>query len=398
MKARLISLCVITFTLQSVFAQLASLGYVEKYNSSKVYLLDGQLFAATSQGLYKRGVDDAEGGWEKLSSTNGNVTDFMVRGDTLIVLTDSCLIISTDGGKTSKSISVDAIAPGWKEDPYYNGSTSFGKIKMQGLAVHPHTTKRLYVAYKGLSYSEDGGESWHVVDGNMRIEDICYNPLDETNLIAYAHTTSDFVVLDKNAKVYVSTDAGANWKQVGGFYGSNITELRGIAFHPTEANRVMLYGTSIYAMSDDRGLTWQTIGAEPNDPNLDVTPLVYLDNLVYDSRNPNILYGADWKASYEAEKKVRILRSTDGGFSWDTFYTIDNTAVVGSMSMDNGILAIATAQGGIYLLDVDAVEVSVPSIETNPTASPYYDLMGRPVAHPTRGIYIKDGRKVVIGE
>ena len=29
---------------------------------------------------------------------------------------------------------------------------------------------------------------------------------------------------------------------------------------------------------------------------------------------------------------------------------------------------------------------------------PYYDLMGRPVANPTRGIYIKDGRKVVIGQ
>ena len=30
------------------------------------------------------------------------------------------------------------------------------------------------------------------------------------------------------------------------------------------------------------------------------------------------------------------------------------------------------------------------------TIAPYYDLMGRPVANPTRGIYIKDGRKVVL--
>lgn len=28
--------------------------------------------------------------------------------------------------------------------------------------------------------------------------------------------------------------------------------------------------------------------------------------------------------------------------------------------------------------------------------TPYYDLQGRPVSNPTRGIYIKDGRKVVI--
>lgn len=30
------------------------------------------------------------------------------------------------------------------------------------------------------------------------------------------------------------------------------------------------------------------------------------------------------------------------------------------------------------------------------TITPYYDLTGREVAHPTRGIYIKDGRKVII--
>ena len=32
------------------------------------------------------------------------------------------------------------------------------------------------------------------------------------------------------------------------------------------------------------------------------------------------------------------------------------------------------------------------------TSSPYYDLMGVPVAQPTRGIYIKEGKKVVIGK
>lgn len=30
------------------------------------------------------------------------------------------------------------------------------------------------------------------------------------------------------------------------------------------------------------------------------------------------------------------------------------------------------------------------------TITPYYDLTGRKVARPTRGIYIKDGRKVII--
>ena len=35
-------------------------------------------------------------------------------------------------------------------------------------------------------------------------------------------------------------------------------------------------------------------------------------------------------------------------------------------------------------------------LKSNKQTSPYYDLQGRPVANPTRGIYIKEGRKVVI--
>lgn len=39
----------------------------------------------------------------------------------------------------------------------------------------------------------------------------------------------------------------------------------------------------------------------------------------------------------------------------------------------------------------------VENISTNDKGTtPYYDLMGRPVANPTRGIYIKDGKKVAI--
>ena len=39
---------------------------------------------------------------------------------------------------------------------------------------------------------------------------------------------------------------------------------------------------------------------------------------------------------------------------------------------------------------------SIDNIEKSATDAPYYDLTGRKVARPTRGIYIKDGRKVII--
>lgn len=123
-----------------------------------------------------------------------------------------------------------------------------------------------------------------------------------------------------------------------------------------------------------------------------------LNNITYDSRNPEVIYGADLTAEHETTPKVRILRSTDGGFSWDTFYAFESQdgCTVQSICIDGGQLAICVSTAGIYLLDVDAVETSIAGIKNNKASSSCYDLMGRPIANPTRGIYIKDGRKVIL--
>jgi hypothetical protein len=39
---------------------------------------------------------------------------------------------------------------------------------------------------------------------------------------------------------------------------------------------------------------------------------------------------------------------------------------------------------------------SVATPMVNKALTPYYDLQGRPVANPTRGIYIKDGKKIAV--
>lgn len=50
---------------------------------------------------------------------------------------------------------------------------------------------------------------------------------------------------------------------------------------------------------------------------------------------------------------------------------------------------------GIYLYKKD--DTAINNVSSN-VSSPYYDLQGRKVTNLTRGIYIKDGRKVVIGQ
>ena len=110
-------------------------------------------------------------------------------------------------------------------------------------------------------------------------------------------------------------------------------------------------------------------------------------DIVYDVRNPEVLYGATADGVY---------RSVDGGLTWNVFFQNGNVGEVRSLGMYNDMLAIYTYQRGIYLLDVDALEASISSAQADVIITPYYDLMGREVTHPTRGIYIKDGKKVIV--
>ena len=382
MKQRIFSLFVLLGVVQGLAAQLISFGSVEQLGVGlKVSFHNNYLYVATAQGLYVRDVENAESDWVKLPFTDYAVKDFTVRGDTLIALTKSNLYYSTDGGKTATSISVDAIVPGWKENPYYNGETSLGQVNLGKLAVHPSDAGQFYVAYKGLSYTRDGGRTWTIAEdfGDHLIEGIFYNPSDGNNLIAYTHTTTETIVHDKKAYVYATTNSGTEWKQVKGYNASYTTTLKHIAFHPTEPNKVMMCGEYIYAISENQGLAWQAIASEDSSPDI-IAPLVYLEYMIYDPRNPDILYGADLTASYETDKKTRILRSTDGGFSWDAFYTIEDMAFVKSMSMHDNLLAIAIGNGDIYLLDVDAVGKRTDS-------KPYLVTEGKEWAICTTGAY-----------
>ena len=57
-----------------------------------------------------------------------------------------------------------------------------------------------------------------------------------------------------------------------------------------------------------------------------------------------------------------------------------------------GELNLKDANGIRWGTNIESVSTSEDSL------TPYYDLQGRPVAIPTRGIYIKDGKKVIIGQ
>lgn len=380
MKTRIISLCLLLIAAQSVMAQLTSLGVIEDSlmveEHYEIKLYNNRLYASSSDGVYLYDLNSLVSGWEKLTFSDKTILDFEVRGDTIVALSQQLLYISTDGGKTANHIPIDVIDPNWNKD---------GLMRtLYGLALHPFDAKRMHVSQYsgGLSYSDDGGLSWVEVDSINSTPYLRYNPLDAKYMIGYGTNN-----------VVCSRDGGLSWER-SALSGTRV--VHDVAFHPTNKWRIVACG-DLYAMSNDGGYEWQMIGSQ-SPPLGDIVPAAYLYDVVYDSRDPNILYGAD-ETEYR-NNRIPILRSTDGGFTWETFYVIETSEPTGVFNMcvkDNLLIIYTLWNKEIYLLDVDAVETSISAIEgEHRTITPYYDLQGRKVANPTRGIYVKDGKKIAV--
>ena len=372
---------------QGMMAQLTSLGLVEeselasKWNSirkgsldyvPKFSFVEDNLYAATPTGLY-RSKCTSLGEWEKLPFTDELVIDFDVHGDTLIALSRKELFISTDNGKTFKSIS-EAEMVG--ESGYF----------FTGLAALPSDADVIYVTNESrLAISYDCGSQWTLAEG-VHLRNIYHNPLVENSLVGFSRDLSG------SCYYYYSTDGGYQWNDCEHVYVElgNVSEIYDVAFHPTRAGRIIASGLGRYSISDDNGATWTHI-SEPKY----YQPIILTTDVEYDKRTPDIVYATDWTS--KSSKTLCILRSTDGGYTWETFYNIENPSGHAlSISMKDNLLAIYSYGKGIYLLDVDAVDAAVAPVVNDKDATPYYDLMGRPVAHPTRGIYIMDGKKVLV--
>ena len=396
MKTKLTILFLSLFLAQSMMAQLTSLGLVEESNISSVdtkgavrfvpeiSFIGDYLYVATPNGLYRYLCENTEeqSEWEKLPLTDKLVLDFVVRGDTLVALTREQLLFSLDGGKTTLPVSVEEV-------------TDSGRWALSGMAVHPHSTMQIYVACGAkLMHTQDGGATWNEIckDDGSRIQmtRMFYNPRNSHQMVGFYNKGNT----PHYGYLLFSHDGGSVWKSgVGEYTDNNLSEIYNVAFHPTLEGRAVACGSSVYGLSEDGGASWSGVfNSKWGQCVISVT------DIIYDSRNPDILYGADLLPGYYNEGTTTVLRSTDGGYTWDEFFSesVAPNAHVLSFDMKDNLLALYTYAGGIYLLDVDAVNTSISPVVNGENTATYYDLMGRKVDSPTRGIYIKEGRKVVI--
>ncbi|MFL6375117.1 MAG: VPS10 domain-containing protein [Pyrinomonadaceae bacterium] len=187
-------------------------------------LPSGGLLAGTDKGLY-RSLDTTKG-WDRLPFGDGlNTNVFAVhvnaqRAGTIWVGTaTSGVIVSRDGGHS------------WTKT---NGAVD--NVPVSSVMSDPKRPDYIYVGTTQTFYvSRDNGQSWSRRGGHLPLGNftsILVNPINTDEILLSS-------ALDTDGGIFISTDAGQNWKRVDG-KDQHLASHRfwSMAFDPQDPNRI----------------------------------------------------------------------------------------------------------------------------------------------------------------
>jgi hypothetical protein len=339
----------------NAFSQLSYLGRpsqkITYSTNALIKLKQDTLYVPTQNGLFKKPVMSTDTLWIPAGFQGMKINDFVLIGPDSIV----CVVDSTEGNTVFTSIN-----NGISVSNATNGFGGTGIDFQQGarIDVNPNNHHEI-IAMSGscVARSTNFCASWTPIYLSWGFSVyqpsvLRYHPLNSTRM----YSGGELSLFD--SYLSYSFDSGSNWT-LSAVESNNA--VNGIAFHPTNADTILIGKEGKIIRSADGGATWSDVFPTPN--------YEYIYAIVYDENNSNILYAAG--AINGINDTVRIFRSLDGGASWaesitQAFPNSDKQVI--SMVMYNTVLCLLTRDHnsnltGVYKLD--ASTASVPEIADN---------------------------------
>jgi photosystem II stability/assembly factor-like uncharacterized protein len=224
--------------------------------------------------------------------------------------------------------------------PYAQGrgySAYFGALKWRSIGplrggrsiASAGSAKRPLEYYFGAT----GGGVWKTTDGGVTWQPVSDGFLNTSSpgALAVSESNPDIVFVGMGETelrgniiqgdgVYKSIDAGRTWTKTGLDQTQAIARIR---IHPTDPNVVFVaaFGNP-YGPNPDRGIFRSTDGGASWTKVLFRNDKVGASDLVFDPRNPDVMYAALWEAYRTPYSLVDggtgggLFKSTDGGTTW----------------------------------------------------------------------------------
>lgn len=235
-------------------------------------------------------------------------------------------------------------------------------------------------------YSDDFGDTWHTLGGvavpggdEAKVEELPDGTIVISSRKSYGRYFNLFTFTD------IATAQG-KWGSV----VASHSQTGGIAFGANSCNGELMR-LPVIRTSDGQACDLMLQSVPTGDSRERVT--IYYKEMDY-SRT--------YTPTSIAQRWTRGLQVSERGSAYST-YTLQADGRIGFFYEEepNGYcmvyvpLTIEAITGGAYRLDAAATGIAPLSTLDPQLSTPVYDLMGRPVDKPSRGIYIVGGRKVL---
>lgn len=353
-------------------------------------IIQKAIYATGVDGLRKYWIIDLGREWRKTLFVDNTATkDFVIidakKGEILISTTKE----GTDGLLKLSGDTIIDVTPTFIKD---SNEAKILHIDSY-ISTYPNdiNAKKIFLSCSGneagLYYSHDLCRSWtKIFDGHIDFFTTNVRT-DETSLVI------GYTDEEHTAHILTSNDDGVSWKEV---YAKPEARAMGAVFHPgIHADLMCIFGDDLFALTIDKGVTWKE--AFLPEGTVDMSFHFYNDYELYAAAND--------------ENGMNLWYSNDLGENWECVYTLAKDTSESIIDMDVYALSFywLSSSGRVYnfmpekgkfrlIYDYEELFSDIIPSQLNNVSFPCYDLMGRPIANPARGIYIKDGRKVVIGQ
>ena len=240
----------------------------------------------------------------------------------LLIFTVTCQYFAKDD-KEKKDTTLSEIAGSLK---WRNIGPAFTSGRIADFAVNPQNHNEYYVA-------SASGNIWKTTNNGTTFDPVFENygayslgcivmdPNNPSVVWAGAGENNHQRALGYGDGVYKTIDGGKSWKNMG---LKDSRQIGGIVIDPRNSNIIFVAAEgSVWGPGGDRGLYKSIDGGKTWKKNLDISENTGVNNIIYDPRNPDVMYATSEQRRRHVFTKIgggpetSVYKSTDAGETWD---------------------------------------------------------------------------------